>query len=529
MRAEQLWWLPIVVGLVFLIGHNLSFQPWALDDAFITFRYAENLAAGIGPVYNAGEIVEGYTTPLWMFLLSGMHSLGLETITAAKGLGLTCDVLVLVLVSLSHRIVPSITPKAALFGGLFTATSAIFTRWSMSGMEVPLVTLLLLSGALLHLRERGTRHSPLYGAAVGLICALASMSRPDAGLLLAVLGADRLLWVVKKREGALPSLAAFVAVYACLYGGYFAWRYSYYGWLLPNTFYVKVGSSIYQVFRGLFYTGQFIQHGVMLLGGVLLSLHPRMRPGGGLMVLTALVLSQTAYIIAVGGDVMYGYRFFATYLPMMALVAAAVWLLVPLPAWQHRIAMSAPIVLNVIWLFASEQLNHSGRVFEQGKLVGEFLRDAAPPDAVVAVNVAGTIPYYSRLTAIDTLGLNDVHIAHREIETMGQGWAGHEKGDGAYVLSREPDYVIFGSSAGGRYPRFLGDQELFESPEFHKAYDYHVYDLPNGDREPVALKIWVRRPDHGGASLDADPRKVLIGDLSTMPPDREGRPSEQWW
>ncbi|NUP90266.1 MAG: hypothetical protein HUU25_10650, partial [Candidatus Sumerlaeia bacterium] len=40
------------------------------DDAYITFRYAENLLAGLGFVYNAGERVLGTTTPLYTLLLA---------------------------------------------------------------------------------------------------------------------------------------------------------------------------------------------------------------------------------------------------------------------------------------------------------------------------------------------------------------------------------------------------------------------------------------------------------------------------
>ena len=40
-------------------------MAWVCDDAFISFRYAENLVRGLGLVYNAGERVEGYSNFLW--------------------------------------------------------------------------------------------------------------------------------------------------------------------------------------------------------------------------------------------------------------------------------------------------------------------------------------------------------------------------------------------------------------------------------------------------------------------------------
>ncbi len=53
----------IRVAWIFYTGHTF-------EDAFITFRYAENVAGGNGYVYNIGEHVYGSTTPLFTFLLA---------------------------------------------------------------------------------------------------------------------------------------------------------------------------------------------------------------------------------------------------------------------------------------------------------------------------------------------------------------------------------------------------------------------------------------------------------------------------
>ncbi len=87
------------------------------------------------------------------------------------------------------------------------------------------------------------------------------------------------------------------------------------------------------------------------------------------------------------------------------------------------------------------------------------------------------------------LGLNDAHIANVEIGPMGRGLAGHEKGDGRYVLSRKPDFIQFRSSLGGGRPGFLGDHQLAELPEFARDYVYRVHQLPSGR----FLKLYERR------------------------------------
>jgi hypothetical protein len=51
---------------------------------------------------------------------------------------------------------------------------------------------------------------------------------------------------------------------------------------------------------------------------------------------------------------------------------------------------------------------------------------------------------------------------------------GHGKGDGKYVLSEKPDYIILGGSEGDSKPWFIGDQEIFESLDFKNNYELKI-------------------------------------------------------
>jgi arabinofuranosyltransferase len=81
------------------------------------------------------------------------------------------------------------------------------------------------------------------------------------------------------------------------------------------------------------------------------------------------------------------------------------------------------------------------------------------------------------------LGLNDAHIAKWEVKgtiTPSQEVAGHRKGDGAYVLSRQPDYIIIGSAEGRLIsePWCLSDFEMAIDPEFPALYELVEITLP---------------------------------------------------
>src|SRR5437870_9145345 len=95
------WVAGVLAALGTLAGFlwlTLACSPFVIDDAFISFRYAENLVRGYGLVYNPGERVEGYTNFLWVLLIAGFHALGADSLSAAKVLGALANASTLILV-----------------------------------------------------------------------------------------------------------------------------------------------------------------------------------------------------------------------------------------------------------------------------------------------------------------------------------------------------------------------------------------------------------------------------------------------
>src|SRR5918912_119366 len=74
-RAAVKLWLLVPAGAALMA--RLLTGPHPIDDAYITFRYARNLATGLGLVYNPGEWVLGTTAPGWAMLLGLGYRLGL--------------------------------------------------------------------------------------------------------------------------------------------------------------------------------------------------------------------------------------------------------------------------------------------------------------------------------------------------------------------------------------------------------------------------------------------------------------------
>src|SRR5262249_42531018 len=106
-----------------------------------------------------------------------------------------------------------------------------------------------------------------------------------------------------------------------------------------------------------------------------------------------------------------------------------------------------------------------------GQKVGAMLATAfSAQQPLLAVDAAGTLPYFSDLPVVDMLGLNDRWLPLHPPRNFGTGYMGHELGNGAYVLSRQPDLVIPCVATGGLHGCFRSGNELLALPAFRSGW-----------------------------------------------------------
>ena len=183
-RAHEFAFVLAVVLCRLLAIH--SFHVY--DDAFITYRYAQNLAAGHGLVFNPGaawEPVLGTTTPGYALLIAAACVVGLQPVPAALALNTLCDaVSALLLLRLLRA-----RPIAAVVAALAFAVIPEIGRISVGGMEPPLFVMLALGAALAAERKRLD--------VAGWLAALDCTVRPEAVMLVGLLA---LLYVRSWRD-----------------------------------------------------------------------------------------------------------------------------------------------------------------------------------------------------------------------------------------------------------------------------------------------------------------------------------------
>ena len=198
------------------------------DDAYITFRYVEHLAAGQGFEYNAGQHVLGTTTPLYTLLLAfltKLTSIDLPTMSlaiSATADGLTTAMLFLLILRASGN------PLAATLGSVTFAVTTGSIQYAESGMETSLFTFLLVATCAAYVADRPV----VWGGLAGL----ALLTRPEAALLFVVLVADY-LWRARGRPPA-RALAAFASIAL----PWVVWASWYFGQPLPQSVIAKTGA-----------------------------------------------------------------------------------------------------------------------------------------------------------------------------------------------------------------------------------------------------------------------------------------------
>jgi len=491
--------------------HFLYIRPWILDDAFISFRYAKNLAEGFGLVFNPSDTpVEGYTNFLWIIILSLGHKLGFNIVTLSQVLGYLFAIGT-ILIILFVKWTKKITPPIQIASALILSSSGAFTVWGASGMETSLFIFLFTLCLLLFVRilERNlSKRRPKSLIRLSFLIALLALTRPEGYLVFIVFGLLVFTFkVLNKRNIATKELVCYLLPFLIVVAAQIVFRLVYYNDVLPNTFYNKVGSGSDQYLRGLRYTKDFIVASLPLVFfsaiTLLLSSKKRWEDNPILFASFAVLVPYSAYVIFVGGDVMPAYRFYSPLVPILAILAVSgihksamkinsrLHISKQLEISTFSFIVALALAFNIWqWKYEAEINKHlkGDMVAQEGKETGLWLKENFDADTVVATNTAGTIPFYSGFRTIDMLGLNDKHIAKRDMPDIGKGFPGHEKTDGDYILKQNPDIIIFGSSLGSEMPIFISDKELQQKKEFQEKYELKKFMLPSGQELILYLR-----------------------------------------
>ncbi len=486
------WDLLVLVPLMAVFFAAAYLLRVRYDDAYIVYRYAQNLADGNGLVYNVGERVEGYTCVLWLLLLSALYKAGLDIVRMSAAFGIGFGWLTIIATSwLAYTVSGDEARWRRWLPSTLVAVCPFFIFNAGTGMETTLAACLVTAALGFVLSDRDRFCGPvLFG--------LASLARPDTVLYAGV----AFLYDLKARRLKQALMRTLPVV--ILFGGQIAFRLLYYGDILPNTYYAKVGFSSNILLRGMRYTTRFINAWwyLPLLGLAVLALFPRRRLRYGLLVAAAVV--HTAYVIRVGGDFMPCYRFFMPVLPvMLVLVAESI---VGLTAVIKQVKLRtlcrlAPVALILVVM--SGQLRTAvdarDRTLEfnirKARAATYFLQNF-PPDTLIATGAIGIVGYVTKMPILDILGKVDRHVAHADVGPIGRGFTGHEKYDADYIFERDPAVIFIPLSSKKRFVVLPAWRTIWEHPLLAERYEVVRDEVPYYRRKSVKPGAQARPADN---------------------------------
>ncbi len=440
---------PFLAPLVTLLATRLWMARAvhaANEDAYITFRYAANWAAGQGPVFNPGEHVLGFSSPLWTALIAFGLKLGADPIVWSRTLAIAGEVaLLLAFASLLER---GVSRTAAWIFAMFWAGYPFFAAVTVSGLETGFVVSLLAVAAW------GSAHrNVVAGPSLGAL----ALSRPEGFVMALVLA----LWArprdrVVAGAIALAGIGALALYFgsplpqsmlakASLYGtpGPWAGRH-WWEWMLPVLFQADAASS-----EG----GNLRLLSVILFAGAVAGLpalwRRRRDPLAG--AIAALIVVWIGYS-ALGVVYFYWYM-------VLPVAAAGLLAAIGLARASRGPAIPVAVVLSVLGTWSIAPFLYVGRAENEAqvsRIMSGFMEREGKPGQSVLLEPIGLIGWRNRsLVVLDEVGLVSPDIARRRMQ--GPGWYAD------VVRGRRPDWLLSRRAVLVKNAAFAGAGQPFRS------------------------------------------------------------------
>lgn len=415
---------------------------WVIDDLYIYFRYVNNFISGKGIVYNPGENVEGFSSFTWFIILSVCGFLKLPLEMSAKAVCFFFAFANFILIYLICR-------KSAIRNIWIAACCLMlfnlpFVLWSVSGFEIMFyIFLLLLCFYLSAVSAFFQMHSLVFAFLIFLI----SITRPE-GILYSV--AFIFFCFVSGEKKQALKIFLFYSLMMMLF---LTFRIIYFGDILPNTYYAKIGHGFlgnYEIRsykNGALYIFDFFKHQPQFLISFffLPFTIKKLKRDKLFMFSSSIILIQFLFVIFSGGDWMAQYRFIVPSIPFLSLSSALILnSLIEQSAEKKSLAIASAgifaVLIAVSFYFSDfRTIKIETSLWNNLKSISGDLKKTIPGDALVANGASGIIPYYlDDVKFLDIVGLTNKHIAKNGYRT--KIW--FEKNDPDYVYSNNPGWLI---------------------------------------------------------------------------------------
>jgi len=442
--------LILIVGLIsfaLLLGYIWNFT---VDDAFISFRYALNLAEGHGIVWNIGESpTEGYSNFLWVLIMASIIKFGFDPVIITKFLGLLSLIGIIYLYWLICKDILNQDLKipAFIIGSLFLLINPATAIHAISGLETMFYSLIMLCVIYFVYKFVSTLEKQ-YLWIFSLFALISSLLRPESIMFsLALIFLIYILTIQKDKnllKDRIKLLLPIFFVYILPLGIYILFRFLYFNDLLPLPFYIKTVTHG-SLFDGLYYLSEAIKYLAPFLILILITITNKLEilwyaKEGNYFKLRRLLI--TFFVVIISANLLYLfsslYMNFAQrfYYPSFVLIyiLTGIILMILIKGIINSISnvklkkyakITGFIIVALLLLsnlsFSQDYLylhQCSQRFPLSYVALGTGLESFAPNNLTFASIDAGSMPYYSRWNHVDMVGLNDRFIAKNGVATI---------------------------------------------------------------------------------------------------------------
>lgn len=487
--------LAVIGILVVAVLHLSIFGFWLMDDAYITHRYAKNLASGQGLTFNPEEAVpiEGFSSPIYLFTLALLIKLGASSLYLTQMLSLLFFAVSMMLLLLSVRAYYEKSTEIALYSILFLSLASPYIVYAISGMENTLVSSLILLAIILY--SKGKR------ALTALTFGFLAVARPE-GFVIGIAALTYDLIVTQRASKRRFKECAFTILkwvpFIATFGAYFLFRTLYFEGIFPNTYYAKTGGYINRISSGIVYFIRFfvffglpLFSALFIIGRKFIKMYH--------LPLTLLV-AYTGFIILAGGD-LPAYRFFTYIIPLILLLGVGG--LIHLKRILRR-GFTAVLFIMIFTLVSAtyflalvdmgggiSSLKARGIVIGADRVQGALYNLAndinkdAEGDEKIALIDAGIVPYLTGLTTVDLWGLMDAQIAEWKY-AYSSGVITRDEFDQrvvTYFYQAHADYLAM--DVVGQSEEEI--EAILSQGQYHKLESHHEFHRINEDERFAKL------------------------------------------
>ncbi|MBI2513715.1 MAG: hypothetical protein HYV96_17245 [Opitutae bacterium] len=512
LNSSQATRLVFAIGFLVALAFAL-YTDHVWEDYYITFRSSKNLATGHGLVFNHGDRLHTFTSPLGVLLPAVSYLLtGNTSDTGALWIframcGAALGGALALLFQWARRIGYPLV--AAAFLAAFVAFDAKVLDFTINGMETPFMLLFLAYALWAHWTP-----GPRQGVHLGAAWAGLMWTRPDSFIYIGLVAAGVWLFNDPQRTGMdrRRLLALFVRaglVTTALYGPWLVWATWYYGTPVPNTIVAKGAQSgglsagvrfleNFWKMPWLIWQGKTSAEGAFLPSYYTFPTWPAwtfaVARASATLASVLWLLPRVRAEVRVASLTFFGgaaYLSFVPYFPFpwyfpstflfgaVALAGAAgqLWGVRHIATRTMCLAAMAALLCGglVLTIGTARQVRTQQTLIEDGnrRVIGEWLNANAQPGDTVFMEPLGYIGYFSGLRTYDWPGMSSGEMVRAKL-VVGTNWD-------ALVRYLQPTWLVLRPDGIGDLPAFSPDLATANYQfvrEFSRFDDVRSVDVP---------------------------------------------------